>query len=153
MKITTVKTYLMQPERGKACLFIKVDTDEGIHGWGEAYTLSARERALERMVLDMSEYLIGRDPFEIRAYTYGMWRDISIKRGGFDFYCALSGLEIALWDIVGKALNTPVYNLLGGPMRKSIRVYGQPSGEGGDGLEGLQQRARNTVARGYTAQV
>jgi galactonate dehydratase len=153
MKITGVKTFLVQPEHGKACLFIRVDTDEGLHGWGEAYTLFARERALERMVLDLADYLIGRDPFAIRAYTYGMWRDVSIKRGGFDFYCALSGLEIALWDIVGKALNTPVYNLLGGAVRDRIWVYGQPSGDapGLSGLEALAQRARNTVKRGYAA--
>jgi galactonate dehydratase len=151
MKITAVKTFLVQPKQGKPALFIKLETDEGIHGWGEAYTLFARERALERMVLDLGEYLIDRDPFEIRAFTYGMWRDVSIKRGGFDYYCALSGLEIGLWDIVGKALNTPVYNLLGGPFRRRIPVYGQPSGEGEPGLKGLGQRAANTVAQGYSA--
>lgn len=52
MKVTGVKTWLVQPERGKTCLFIRVDTDGGIHGWGEAYTLTGREQALERMVLD-----------------------------------------------------------------------------------------------------
>lgn len=141
----------MQPERGKTVLFLKVQTDSEIHGWGEAYTLTGREQALERLVLDLGEYLVGRDPFHIRHFTHAMWRDVSIKRGGFDFYCALSGLEIALWDIVGKALGTPVYNLLGGPCRERIRVYGQPSGEGGPGLEGLARRARTTVALGYTA--
>lgn len=151
MKVTGVKTWLVQPERGKTCLFIRVDTDGGIHGWGEAYTLTGREQALERMVLDFGEYLVGRDPFQIKHFTHVLWRDVSIKRGGFDFYCALSGLEIALWDIVGKALNTPVYNLLGGACRGSIRVYGQPSGDGGPGLDGLGQRAVNTVERGYTA--
>ena len=151
MKVTGVKTFLVQPERGKTVLFLKVQTDEGLYGWGEAYTLTGRELALERMVLDLGDYLIGRDPFAIRHFTHVMWRDVSIKRGGFDFYCALSGLEIALWDIVGKALGAPVYNLLGGPCRARIRVYGQPSGDGGAGLAGLAQRARNTVALGYTA--
>lgn len=151
MKVTGVKTFLVQPERGKTVLFLKVQTDEGIYGWGEAYTLTGRELALERMIRDLGEYLVGRDPFAIRHFTHVMWRDVSIKRGGFDFYCALSGLEIALWDIVGKALGAPVYNLLGGPCRARIRVYGQPSGAGGAGLEGLAQRARNTVALGYTA--
>jgi galactonate dehydratase len=151
MKVTGITTFLVQPEQAKTALFLKVDTDAGIHGWGEAYTLTGREPALERLVLDLADYLIGRDPFQIRHFTHVMWRDVSIKRGGFDFYCALSGLEIALWDIVGKALGTPVYNLLGGPCRDRIRVYGQPHGEGGSGLEGLAQRARNTVARGYSA--
>jgi galactonate dehydratase len=151
MRVTGIKTFLVQPERGKTVLFLKVQTDEGIYGWGEAYALTGREPALERLVLDLGEYLIGRDPFHIRHFTHVLWRDVSIKRGGFDFYCALSGLEIALWDIVGKALGTPVYNLLGGPCRDRIRVYGQPTGEGGGGLEGLAQRALNTVELGYSA--
>jgi galactonate dehydratase len=151
MRVTRVQTFLVQPERAKTALFLKVETDEGIVGWGEAYTLTGREPALERLVLDLGDYLIGRDPFHIKHFMHVLWRDVSIKRGGFDFYCAASGLELALWDIVGKALNTPVYNLLGGPCRGSIRVYGQPSGEGGEGLAGLAQRARNTVARGYSA--
>ena len=151
MKVEAVRTWLVQPEHGKTCLFVRVETDGGIHGWGEAYTLTGRERALERMVQDLGEYLVGRDPFHIKHFTHVLWRDVSIKRGGLDFYCALSGLEIALWDIAGKALNTPVYNLLGGPCRTSIRVYGQPSGEGDASPAGLGQRAANTVARGYSA--
>lgn len=151
MEITQVRTFLVQPPHAKTVLFIKVDTDASIHGWGEAYTLFTREPAVERMINDFSEYLIGRDPFAIRDFTYTLWRDTSIKRGGFDFYCALSGLEIALWDIVGKATNQPVYNLLGGAVRKSIRVYGQPSGRGDGTPEGLGQCAANTVAQGYDA--
>ena len=151
MQVDRVKTWLVQPERGKTCLFLKLETDGGIHGWGEAYTLTGRERALERMVQDLGEYLIGRDPFHIKHFAHVLWRDVSIKRGGFDFYCALSGLEIALWDVVGKALQTPVYNLLGGPCRATVRVYGQPSGEGDASPEGWGRRAAHTVARGYSA--
>ena len=151
MQITAVKTWLVQPERGKTCLFLKLETDDGVHGWGEAYTLNGRERALERLVRDLGRYLLGRDPFQIKHFTHVLWRDVSIKRGGFDFYCALSGLEIALWDIVGKALGAPVYNLLGGPCRTSFRVYGQPSGRGDGSPEGLGRRAAATVARGYDA--
>jgi galactonate dehydratase len=148
VKVESIKTWLVQPERGKICLFLKIVTDSGIHGWGEAYTLTGREAALERMVHDLGSYLIGRDPFHIKHFTHVMWRDVSIKRGGFDFYCALSGLEIALWDIVGKALDTPVYNLLGGACRGSIRVYGQPTGNRD---MTLGERARATVERGYKA--
>jgi galactonate dehydratase len=153
MKVTGIRTYIVQPPRGKTVLFVKVETDAGLYGWGEVYTVTARERALERLTLDLGEYLIGRDPLHIKHFTQGLYRDVSIKRGSMDFYCAVSGLEIALWDIAGKHFNTPVYNLLGGPCRGKLRVYGQPSGDapGLDGLAALGRRAANTVAQGYSA--
>jgi galactonate dehydratase len=123
VKITSIKTWLVQPERGKTCLFLKLSTDGGVHGWGEAYTLTGRERALERMVHDLGEYLVGRDPFHIKHFTHVMWRDVSIKRGGFDFYCALSGLEIALWDVVGKAAGLPLARLWGGTTTPNVPFY------------------------------
>src|SRR5688572_19011763 len=146
MRITEVKTWLVQPPRGKVALFVKLETDAGIHGWGEAYTLTGREQALERMIQDFAAYAVGRDPFQIKHFTQVMWRDVSIKRGGFDFYCALSGLELAMWDIVGKAAKQPVYNLLGGPCRPKIRIYAHPDGPGD-----LAERCRRLVDRGIKA--
>jgi galactonate dehydratase len=151
MQVTGIQTWVVQPERGKICVFLKLTTDAGIHGWGEAYALTGREFALERMLRDLGEYLIGRNPFYIKHFTHALWRDVSIKRGGFDFYCALSGLELACWDIVGKALRTPVYNLLGGPCRTSIRVYGQPSGPSDGTPTSVGKQAAATVAQGYDA--
>jgi galactonate dehydratase len=153
MKVTGVKTFIVQPPAAKTVLFVKLETDSGLHGWGEVYTVSAREPALERLTQDLGRYLIGRDPLYIKHSTQALYRDVSIKRGGLDFYCALSGLEIALWDIVGKHFQTPVFNLLGGPCRGRIRVYGQPSGDAGGatGLDALGRRAANTIARGYSA--
>jgi galactonate dehydratase len=153
MKVTDVKTFIVQPPRAKTVLFVKVETDEGLYGWGEVYTVTAREQALERLTLDLGQYLIGRDPLHIKHFTQAVYRDVAIKRGSMDFYCAISGLEIALWDIAGKHFNTPVYNLLGGPCRGSMRVYGQPMGEAGGatGTAALARRAANTVAAGYTA--
>jgi galactonate dehydratase len=154
MKVTGIKTFIVQPERAKTVLFVKVTTDGGIHGWGEAYTVTGRETGLERMILEFGEYLVGRDPLHIKHFTQALYRDVAIKRGSMDFYCAVSGLEIALWDIAGKFFNTPVYNLLGGPCRGSFRVYGQPTGDGGDAASdplAWGRRAANTVALGYSA--
>ena len=154
MKVTRLQTYIVQPEHAKTVLFVKVSTDAGLHGWGEVYTVTGRERSLERLTLDLGEYLIGRDPLHIKHFTQALYRDVAIKRGSMDFYCVVSGLEIALWDIVGKSFDTPVYNLLGGPCRGSLRVYGQPSGDGGDPANGplaWGRRAQNTVDRGYSA--
>lgn len=153
MKVTSVKTFLVEPERAKTVLFVKLETDAGIHGWGEVYTVFAREPALERLTQDLGEYLIGRNPLHIKHFTNALYRDVAIKRGSMDFYCAISGLEIALWDIAGKHFGTPVYNLLGGPCRGSIRIYGQPSGDaaGATGTAALARRAANTIERGYSA--
>jgi galactonate dehydratase len=153
MQVTGVKTFLVQPERAKTVLFVKVTTDDGLHGWGEVYTVTGRETALDQLTREMGAYLVGRDPLQIKHFGQVMYRDVAIKRGSMDFYCALSGLEIALWDLAGKHFGTPVYNLLGGPCRGKIRVYGQPSGERGnlDDPATWGQRAANTVARGYSA--
>ncbi len=155
MKITGVKTFVVQPEHAKTVLFVKLTTDAGLHGWGEVYTVTGRETGLERMVEEFGQYLLGRDPLHIKHFTNSLYRDVAIKRGSLDFYSAVSGLEIALWDIVGKHFNTPVFNLLGGPCRGSFRVYGQPTGDAGDLPVGdplaWGRRAANTVRRGYSA--
>ena len=153
MKVTAVKPYLVQPPSGKPVCFVKVETDAGIHGWGEAYTVSAHERALEVLLQDLGPFLVGRDPLHIKHFTQTVYRDVAIKRGGIDLYCALSGLEIALWDIAGKAFKTPVYNLLGGPVRGRIRCYGHlvGSSDGLTGTAGLARRAVNTLKLGYSA--
>jgi len=153
MKITGVKTYLVQPPSAKAACLVKVETDEGLYGWGEAYTVTAQERALAQLCDDLGAYLIGRDPLHIRHFTQALYRDVAIKRGSLEFYSAVSGLEIALWDIAGKHFNTPVYNLLGGPCRGKIRVYGHLAGsaDGLMGAAGVARRAKNTVAMGYSA--
>ena len=153
MKVAAINTFLVQPPSAKAALFVKVETDTGLHGWGEAYTLFGRERALEQLIRDLGAYLIGRDPRQIKHFTHALYRDVAIKRGSLDFYAALSGLEIALWDLLGKALQAPVYDLLGGACRTSFRVYSQPSGDAGglDGPAAWGRLARNTVERGYDA--
>ncbi len=100
-----------------------METHEGISGWGEAYTMRDRDRNIAQHVSALSRYLIGRDPFHIKHFTQIVYNDFAGRRGAIDLFCALSGIEQALWDIVGKKLGTPIYNLLGGPCRDRIRVY------------------------------
>lgn len=150
MRVTGVKTYLVHPGRGKNWLFVKVETDAGIHGWGEAYTQADRDRAIEVHVHQLARYLVGRNPFDIKHFTFMAYTDFASKRGSMELYCAISGVEHALWDIVGKATGQPVYNLLGGACRRKIRVYANGWG-GGDSLSELAERAAAVVARGFTA--
>jgi galactonate dehydratase len=151
MRVTDVETFLVHPGRGKNWLFVKVSTDEGIHGWGEAYTQSDRDRAIEIFVHEMKRYLVGRDPFAIKHFTSVMYQDFAGKRGALEFYSALSGIEHALWDVVGKALRTPVYNLLGGPCRDRIRVYANGWSDGIKEPHALARRAQEVVAMGFDA--
>ena len=149
LNVTAVKTYLVHPGVGKNWLFVKVETDEGIHGWGECYTQSDRDRAIEIHVQQLGKYLVGRSAFNIKHFTFMAYHDFAGKRGAMDFYSALSGIEQALWDIVGKALNTPVYNLLGGPCRDKIRVYANGWSRGT--LQQRLARAKQLVKGGFSA--
>ena len=103
MKISDVKTWIVHPGRGKNWLLVKVETDEGLFGWGECYTQADRDRAIEVHVQAMKRYLDGRNPFNIKHTLGVMSHDLAGRRGAMDFYCAVSGVEHALWDIVGKA--------------------------------------------------
>jgi galactonate dehydratase len=150
MKITAVKTFIVDPGSHKRWLFVKVEVDNGLHGWGECYTQLDRDRAIETHVRELGRYLIGRSPFAIKHFTYIAYTDFATKRGAMDLYSAISGLEQALWDIVGKAAGQPVYNLLGGAFRTKIRVYANGWASGRDpGL--VAEQALAVVKKGFTA--
>ena len=150
MKIGSVKTFLVDSGTPKHWLFVKIETDDGMYGWGEAYTQLDRERVIERQIEELARYLIGSSPFDIKQFLFSAYTDFATKRGSMEFFCAVSGLEQALWDIVGKAANQPVYNLLGGRMRQRLRVYANGWGNA-QPPEELAERARAVVAQGFTA--
>ena len=150
MKVESVKTFLVDPGSHKHWLFVKVETDDGHHGWGECYTQLDRDRAIELYVHQLGRYLAGRSPFDIKHFTYSAYTDFGGKRGSMDLYCAISGLEQALWDIVGKATGQPVYRLLGGAFRHRIRVYANGWARGADPAT-VAAQAQAVVTRGFTA--
>ncbi len=150
MRVEAVKTFLVDPGASKHWLFVKVETDENIHGWGEAYTQLDRDRVIERQIRELGRYLIGRSPFDIKQFTFSAYSDFAGKRGSMEFFCAVSGLEQALWDIVGKASGQPVYNLLGGRTRRKMRVYANGWG-GANAPDELARRAKAVVDLGFNA--
>ncbi len=150
MRVEAVKTFLVDPGASKHWLFVKVETDENIHGWGEAYTQLDRDRVIERQLRELGRYLVGRSPFDIKQFTFSAYSDFAGKRGSMEFFCAVSGLEQALWDIVGKASGQPVYNLLGGRTRRKMRVYANGWG-GANAPDELARRARAVVDLGFNA--
>lgn len=120
IKITDIKTFLCGAG-GRNWCFVKVMTDQGIHGIGEAYSCGPDE-ATVKVIEDFKSWLIGQDPRNIE-YLWNLMYNFTRFPGGSVVNAALSGIEHALWDISGKAAGLPVYMLLGGKCRDKIRVY------------------------------
>ena len=123
MHVTQVTPFLVDSGGSKSWLFVKIETDAGIVGWGEAYTQADRDAAMLAHLTEMARHLVGRTPFAIKHFSSVMYDDYALRRPAMDFWSALSALEQALWDIAGKVCGQPVYNLLGGPCRDRVRVY------------------------------
>jgi len=122
-----------------------VETDSGVFGWGEA--LGDKAHVVAEAVKSYAHHLEGEDPRKIVHHWQSMFRG-AFWRGGPTLCAAISGIEIALWDILGKSLGVPVYQLLGGPTRGRIRMYTRPRGST---PEELAASASEVVSRGFTA--
>ena len=148
MKITDIRPFVVDCFRTN-WVFVKVYTDEGIDGVGEA-TLEYKEKALLGAIEHAKEALVGKDPGRIEQLTHDLYRD-AYWRGGAVLMSALSGIECALWDIKGKALGVPVYELLGGRMRDDVRIYVNGWFAGAKTPEEFGKKAAEAVKRGVTA--
>ena len=148
MKISDLKIYTMDAFRTNWA-FIRVETDDGFHGWGEA-SLGTREMALEGCVEDLRRMVLGRNALDIEKMWFEVYRD-SYWKGGPLMMSALSGIEIAMWDIVGKFYNQPVYNLMGGKMRDKVKMYANAWFIGAREPEEFASAAKKTVALGVKA--
>ena len=148
MKITDIKTFLVDCFRTNWA-FVKVYTNEGVTGVGEA-TLEYKEKSLVGAVEHIKEALIGKDPTNIEKIAHDIYRD-SYWRNGPVLMSALSAVEMALWDILGKSLNVPVYKLLGGKTMDKVRIYVNGWFAGAKTPEEFGQKAAVAVKRGITA--
>ena len=117
MKITKLTTYRVPPR----WMLLKIETDEGLVGWGEP-VIEGRARTVEAAVHELSELLVGQDPARINDHWQAMYRG-GFYRGGPILMSAIAGIDQALWDIKGKALGVPVYELLGGRVRDRMKTY------------------------------
>jgi len=142
MKITRLTTLVVPPR----WLFLKIETDEGITGWGEP-VVEGRAHSVAAVVEELADYLVGRDPRNVEDLWTVMYRG-GFYRGGPLHMSAIAGIDQALWDIKGKALGVSVSELLGGRVRERIRVY---SWIGGDRPADTANAARDAVARGFSA--
>ncbi len=137
LKITRLEII---PVNSLRTIFVKLHTDAGIVGIGEG-TVEGRIGTVVAAIKELEDYLIGKDPRQPAHHWQAIYRQ-AFYRGDIILTSALSAVDIAMWDIKGKALGVPVYELLGGPTRDRIRVYGQAESP---------QAARNIVAEGYTS--
>lgn len=142
MKITKLELFKVPPR----WLFLKIETDEGITGWGEPI-VEGKADTVAAAVMEMSEQIIGKDPMRIEDMFQVLYRG-GFYRGGPILTSAISGIEQALWDIKGKFYNAPIYDLLGGACRERTRVY---SWIGGDRPSDVGLAAKQQVAAGFTA--
>jgi galactonate dehydratase len=126
-------------------LLVKVVTDEGVVGWGEA--LPNNFRSVAAFIGECERFLIGQDPLRIEHLWQTLFRGFFWK-GGFVHCSAISAVEMALWDIKGKVLGVPVYELLGGKVRERIRLYAHI---GGNTLDELKRSAEQRLRQGFTA--
>jgi galactonate dehydratase len=151
MQVTQITPFLVDGGGSKSWLFVKLDTDDGIVGWGEAYTQADRDGAMLAHLNEMGRHLVGRSPFAIKHFSSVMFLDYALRRPAMDFWSALSAIEQAMWDVVGKACGQPVYNLLGGPCRDRIRVYANGWSDHANSPGEFAEHAAAVVARGFTA--
>ncbi len=142
MRITQLETLLVQPR----WLFLKIHTDEGLIGWGEP-SLENRAETVATAIREVEPYLLGKDPTRVMHHWQAIYKH-AFYRGGPVLTSALSGIEHALWDITGKALGVPIYQLFGGPLRDRIKVYAHVRGST---LDERIAHAKASVADGFIA--
>src|SRR5687768_4138141 len=142
MKIRSYELFQVPPR----WLFLKIETDEGIVGWGEP-VIEGKAATVKAAVDELMEYLVGKDPLPIEDHWNVMYR-AGFYRGGPILMSALAGIDQALWDIKGKFYNAPVHQLLGGKARHSMKVY---SWIGGDRPADVGAAARQMADQGFLA--
>lgn len=155
MKITRISTVVVNA-RMRNWIFVKVETDQpGLHGWGEA-TLEWKTKGVVGAVEDLSMLLVGQDPRRVEHLWQIMHRQY-FWRGGIVSFTAMSGIDQALWDIKGKEAGKPVCELLGGPVRDTLRFYDHLGGGTLEGMyktiepEQFAERMHISLERGFTA--
>jgi galactonate dehydratase len=143
MKITGIETHVCNA-RMRNWVFVKVLTDQpGLHGWGEA-TLEWHTRSVVGAVEDLAELVVGEDPRRVEHLWQMMYRQHFWHGHGIVRATAMAGIDLALWDILGKVANLPCFRLWGGPVRDSIRTYCHL---GGGSLEDFYETAVDDAKR------
>jgi len=154
MKITAIKPWFVKVPNTYwgEYFFIEINTDEGITGWGEITTTTlVANRAVAGIIKQLNDMLVGEDPTEIERLWHKIFRSFTYMGPRGASTHAISGIDIALWDIRGKMLGLPVYELLGGKVRDEISLYTHPDQSNFDSDEGIQKEVQAIIDSGHTA--
>ena len=154
MKITSVRPWLIQSSASYwgEFLFVEVSTDEGITGWGEITTTTRiANRALTTMLRQIGSMLVGEDPARIEQLWHKLFRVFTYMGSRGAAVECVSAIDIALWDIRGKALDKPIYELLGGPVRDEIALYTHPDQRKFTSKEAVIAEIKDIVKSGHKA--
>jgi galactonate dehydratase len=158
MKIITIKTFIVAGSESsdgwtavKPFIFVKIETEQGLCGWGEAYALTDQERSIAQLIEEVGQYLMGSNPMKVRRFAATAYTQFAEKRSGLHFYCAMSALEMALWDIAGKARGLPIYQLLGGACHDKIRLYANFWSTRDHSTEAIVDKAVEMKSKGFGA--
>ena len=151
MKIARIETFLFDPGVAKNLLFVRLETEDGIHGWGEAYVSPGKEPVIQKLVEGMAKYIVGRSCFSIRHTAQIIFEDFAMRRASLDLMSAWSGIEIALWDALAKRANMPLHDLIGGASRERVKVYANGWSDGAASIEANVERALAIKEQGFLA--
>ena len=155
--LARLETWITAPEMGgdewghvKSCLFVRLTTKDGIYGWGEAFVLPYREKAVAEII-----HALGRSASKLKSISPWAFLDLAKQAAAhhlsLEFSAASSALEMALWDILGKLLNAPLCDLLGGDHNRAIPIHGNIRSATQWDVASLETRATDLVAQGYRA--
>jgi galactonate dehydratase len=151
MQVTKLECLVVHPGWRKNLIFVRIEIEDGTVGWGEVYSQYDRDQAIAAQVQNLGQYLIGRNVFEIKHFCQIAFDDYSQRRSSLEFWCAIFGIEQAMWDAVGRITRQPVYNLIGGPVRNQIRVYANGWSYKVSDPKEFAKKAKEVIALGFDA--
>jgi galactonate dehydratase len=153
MKITAIVPWLVKVESSYwgEYLFVEVRTDDGLSGWGEITTTKIANHAIAGMLRQLNELLVGDDPTRIERLWHKTFRAFTYMGSRGAASHLVSGVDIALWDILGKSRGLPIYEMLGGPVRDDILIYTHPDQSRCTTREGVVEEIRTILDSGHDA--
>ena len=158
MKVNSVTPYLVRPRsstdgwsKGKVVLLVKLGTDRGLTGWGEAYALPHRHSAILQIMTFLGEALKQLPEANPRGFLHHVAKPLESKHPGIDYAAAVSAIEIALWDLLGKAAEMPVHALLGGAILDKVPLYANAWDEPVQTPQAIAERCAMMCSQGYRA--